>query len=179
MNGTTDKALQERQKYVQAFNATMIKIWREQIALLGVIDTGALYRSTLAVRMNRHNESSQKGAAGLSTHPKVKEVFYVGFPDHKGYEITKRQTKGFGGMISFTVDSLETVKKILKNVSMVMFAESLGGTETLITYPTTQTHEDTPKALKEDVGITECFLRLSVGLEDAQDIINDLEQAMR
>ncbi len=134
---------------------------------------------TLAVRMNRHNESSQKVAAWLSTHPKVKEVFYVGFPDHKGYEITKRQTKGFGGMISFTVDSLETVKKILKNVSMVMFAESLGGTETLITYPTTQTHEDTPKALKEDLGITECFLRLSVGLEDAQDIINDLEQAMR
>lgn len=134
---------------------------------------------TLAVRMNRHNESSQKVAAWLSTHPKVKEVFYVGFPDHKGYEITKRQTKGFGGMISFTVDSLETVKKILRNVSMVMFAESLGGTETLITYPTTQTHEDTPKALKEDLGITECFLRLSVGLEDAQDIINDLEQAMR
>ena len=133
---------------------------------------------TLAVRMDRHNENSMKVAQWLRTQPKVKKVYYVGFEDHKDYEVTKRQTTGFGGMISFTVDSFETVQKILKNVDMIMFAESLGGTETLITYPTTQTHEDTPKDVKEALGITDCFLRMSVGIENADDIIADLERAM-
>lgn len=133
---------------------------------------------TLAVRMDKHNENAMKVAEWLRTQPKVKEVFYVGFQDHKSYEVTRRQTTGFGGMISFTVDSVETVKKILKNVDMIMFAESLGGTETLITYPTTQTHEDTPKDIKEKLGITDCFLRMSVGIENAQDIIADLDRAM-
>ena len=133
---------------------------------------------TLAVRMDKHNENAMKVAEWLRTQPKVKEVFYVGFQDHKSYEVTRRQTTGFGGMISFTVDSVETVKKILKNVDMIMFAESLGGTETLITYPTTQTHEDTPKDIKEKLGITDCFLRMSVGIENAQDIIADLDREM-
>lgn len=133
---------------------------------------------TLAVRMDRHNENAKKVAAWLRNQPKVKKVFYVGFEDHKDYAVTCRQTSGFGGMISFTVDSVDTVKKILKNVDMIMFAESLGGTETLITYPTTQTHEDTPKDIKESLGITDCFLRMSVGIEDADDIIADLDRAM-
>lgn len=133
---------------------------------------------TLAVRMDRHNENAKKVAAWLRTQPKVKQVYYVGFPDHKDYEVTKRQTTGFGGMISFTVDSFETAKKILKNVDMIMFAESLGGTETLITYPTTQTHEDTPSDIKEKLGITDCFLRMSVGIENSDDIIADLDRAM-
>ena len=81
-------------------------------------------------------------------------------------------------MISFAVDSEETVMKILREVDMVMFAESLGGTETLITYPTTQTHEDTPEDVKEKLGITRSFLRLSVGIENVNDIINDLDRAM-
>lgn len=133
---------------------------------------------TLSVRMNRHNENAYKVANWLLAHPKVKKVYYIGFPSHKSYEVTKRQTNGFGGMISFTVDSNETVKQILKKVNLIMFAESLGGTETLITYPTTQTHEDTPKEVKEKLGINDCFLRLSVGLEKAEDIIDDLEQAL-
>ena len=133
---------------------------------------------TLAVRMDKHNENAYKVANWLRTQPKVKKVYYVGFEDHRDYEITKKQTTGFGGMISFAVDEFETVKKILKNVDMVMFAESLGGTETLITYPTTQTHEDTPKEMKEMLGIDECFLRLSVGIENADDIIADLNRAM-
>ena len=118
---------------------------------------------TLAVRMDRHNENAMK---------------VVGFADHKDYEVTRKQTTGFGGMISFTVDSFETVKKILKGVDMIMFAESLGGTETLITYPTTQTHEDTPADIKEKLGITDCFLRMSVGIENVEDIIADLDRAM-
>ena len=133
---------------------------------------------TLAVRMDRHNENAKKVAEWLRTQKRVKEVYYVGFPDHKDYAVTKKQTTGFGGMISFTVDSFETVKKILKGVDMVMFAESLGGTETLITYPTTQTHEDTPAHLKEELGITDCFLRLSVGIENVEDIIADLDRAI-
>lgn len=133
---------------------------------------------TLAVRMDRHNENAKKVAEWLRTQPKVKQVYYVGFEDHKDYDITLKQTSGFGGMISFAVDSRETVMKILKNVDMIMFAESLGGTETLITYPTTQTHEDTPKDVKEALGITDAFLRMSVGIENVEDIIADLDRAM-
>lgn len=133
---------------------------------------------TLHLRMERHNSNAMKVAEWLRNHPKVEKVYYVGFPDHKDYDVTISQTTGFGGMISFAVDSEDTVRKILKNVDMIMFAESLGGTETLITYPTTQTHEDTPVDIKERLGITREFLRISVGIEDPQDIINDLEQAM-
>lgn len=133
---------------------------------------------TLAVRMDRHNENAMKVAQWLKTQDKVKKVYYVGFPEHRDYEVTKKQTTGFGGMVSFTVDCFETVEKILKNVDMIMFAESLGGTETLITYPTTQTHEDTPKDVKEKLGITDSFLRMSVGIENADDIIADLDRAM-
>ena len=126
---------------------------------------------TLPVRMDRHNENAKKVAEWLRTQPKVKKVYYVGFEDHKDYATTIKQTRGFGGMISFTVDSFETVQKILRNVDMIMFAESLGGTETLITYPTTQTHEDTPKDVKEKLGITDRFLRMSVGIENVEDIV--------
>lgn len=133
---------------------------------------------TLAVRMDRHNENAKKVAEWLRVQPKVEKVYYVGFEDHKDYATTLKQTSGFGGMISFAVDSEETAKKILKNVDMIMFAESLGGTETLITYPTTQTHEDTPKDVKDALGITESFLRMSVGIENVDDIIADLDRAM-
>ena len=130
------------------------------------------------VRMDKHNSNAKKVAEWLRTQKKVDKVYYVGFEDHKDYEVTLKQTTGFGGMISFSVDSEETVKKILKGVDMVMFAESLGGTETLITYPTTQTHEDTPVDVKEKLGITTRFLRMSVGIENPDDIIADLDRAM-
>ena len=147
---------------------------------LAPLDSWLILRGikTLAVRMDRHNENAKKVAEWLRTQPKVQKVYYVGFEDHKDYAVTKKQTTGFGGMISFTVDSFETVKKILKGVDMIMFAESLGGTETLITYPTTQTHEDTPLDIKEKLGITDCFLRMSVGIENVDDIIADLDRAM-
>jgi cystathionine gamma-synthase len=148
---------------------------------LAPLDSWLILRGikTLAVRMDRHNENAKKVAAWLKKHPKVKKVYYVGFEDHRDYDVTMHQTTGFGGMLSFTVDCFETAKKILKNVDMIMFAESLGGTETLITYPTTQTHEDTPKAVKDALGITDSFLRMSVGIENADDIIADLERAMQ
>ncbi len=133
---------------------------------------------TLALRMEKHNENGIKVANWLRTHPRVKEVYYAGFDDHKDYAITCKQATGFGSMISFRVDSVETVRRTLAEVDMIYFAESLGGTETLITYPMTQTHESIPEDIRQKLGITEDFLRLSVGLENADDIINDLNRAL-
>ncbi len=147
---------------------------------LAALDSWLILRGlkTLPLRMERHNESAYKVAHWLREQTCVKRIYYVGFEDHPNYEITKRQTTGFGGMISFAVDSEETVKKILKNVDMIMFAESLGGTETLITYPTTQTHESIPEDVKQKLGITKEFLRISIGLEHVDDIIGDLAKVV-
>ncbi len=133
---------------------------------------------TLSLRMQRHNENAKKVAQWLRTQPKVKKVYYAGFEDHKNYAVSLKQTTGFGGMISFEVDSEETAKKILGSVDMILFAESLGGTETLITYPLTQTHESIPDDIRKKLGINEAFLRISIGIENVEDIINDLDQAI-
>ena len=133
---------------------------------------------TLSVRMQRHNENAIEVANWLRHHPKVKKVYYVGFEDHEGYEITKKQTTGFGGMISFELDSEETAVQLLSKVKMILFAESLGGTETLITYPLTQTHESIPAETREKLGINERFIRISIGIEDVKDIIADLKHAL-
>ena len=129
-------------------------------------------------RKECHNENAKKVAEWLRTQPKVKKVYYAGFPDHRNYEISLKQTTGFGGMISFEVDSEETAKKILGGVEMILFAESLGGTETLITYPLTQTHESIPDEIRQKLGINAAFLRISIGIENVDDIIRDLDQAM-
>lgn len=133
---------------------------------------------TLSLRMRKHDENAQKVAHWLRGHEKVKKVYYVGFEDHPGYEVNRKQSAGFGGMISFTLDRPETVRKLLSGVNMILFAESLGGTETLITYPLTQTHESIPADIREKLGINECFVRISVGIEHVDDIIADLEQAL-
>lgn len=148
--------------------------------MLAPFDSWLLLRGikTLPLRMDRHNENAMKVANWLRTQPKVTKVFYVGFEDHVNYEVTKKQTSGFGGMISFNVDSFETVEKLLSGLDMIMFAESLGGTETLITYPRTQTHESLTEETRQKLGITDTFLRLSVGLEHVDDIIKDLDQAL-
>lgn len=148
--------------------------------MLAPLDSWLLLRGikTLALRMQRHNENSIKVANWLRSQKKVTKVYYVGFEDHTGHDINLSQSSGFGGMISFNVDSFETVKKLLAGVDLVMFAESLGGTETLITYPRTQTHESIPEEIRQKLGITDTFLRLSVGLENAQDIIDDLDRAL-
>ena len=133
---------------------------------------------TLALRMERHNENAKKVAAWLRQHPKVKKVYYVGFDDHKNYDITLKQTSGFGGMISFELDSVETARGLLSRVKMILFAESLGGTESLVTYPLTQTHESIPADIREKLGINEQFIRISIGIENVEDIIEDLRQAL-
>lgn len=132
---------------------------------------------TLAVRMDRQQDSAMKIAQWLLNHKKVKAVHYIGLPSHPDYEVSKRQGTGFGSMISFETDSEETAVRVLSKVSLIQYAESLGGVETLITYPMLQTHADIPKEEREAKGINERLLRLSVGLESPEDLIRDLEQA--
>lgn len=133
---------------------------------------------TLSIRMERQQENALQVARWLATHPKISKVYYAGLPEHPGYEINRKQARGAGSMISFRTDSVETARRVLEKVKMITFAESLGGTESLITYPVLQTHNDVPEAMRARLGITETLLRLSVGLEHVDDIIADLAQAL-
>lgn len=133
---------------------------------------------TLALRMEKAQENAMKLAEWLEQNKKVTRVIYPGLPSHPGHEIMKKQSRGFGAMLTFEVDSRETVERVLERVRLITYAESLGGTETLITYPLTQTHADVPKKLLEKNGITDRILRLSVGIEAAEDLIRDLENAL-
>ncbi|MDR0881514.1 MAG: PLP-dependent aspartate aminotransferase family protein [Candidatus Adiutrix sp.] len=133
---------------------------------------------TLGLRMVQSQASALRLAGWLANHPKVTAVHYPGRPDHPHYELSRRQATGFGAMISFEVDSVETAHQTLEKVDLIIYAESLGGVETLITYPMLQTHSDLPEATRESLGITDRLLRLSVGIEDVDDLIADLEQAL-
>ena len=133
---------------------------------------------TLPIRMERQQENALKVANWLRSNPKVDKVYYIGLPDFPGYDVNVSQASGTGSMISFSIKDVETAHKTLQTVKMITFAESLGGTESLITYPMMQTHPDVPKERREALGITDKLLRLSVGLEAADDIIADLAQAM-
>ena len=148
--------------------------------LLAPFDSWLMIRGikTLAVRMERAQENALAIAKFLQTHPKVTKVHYVGLPDHPGYRLNASQSRGSGGMLSFAVDSHETALQVLAKVKVITFAESLGGPESLITLPVTQTHAVGPEAEREKLGITDSLLRLSVGLENVRDLIEDLEQAM-
>jgi cystathionine gamma-synthase len=133
---------------------------------------------TLAVRMEKQQENAIKIANWLKEQKKITDVYYIGLPEHPGYEINKKQSRGFGSMISFRTDTGETAKKVLEKLKLIAFAESLGGVESLITYPMIQTHGDVPVKERERLGITENFLRMSVGIENADDLIADLKQAL-
>ena len=149
-------------------------------ACLSPFDSYLLIRGikTLALRMEKHEENAHVIADWLCAHPKVKKVYYPGLADHPAIEVSKKQSSGFGGMISFRMDSEKSAVKALERVQLIKFAESLGGVETLITYPLTQTHADVQKEKRERCGIDGRLLRLSVGIEDSGDIIEDLKQAM-
>lgn len=130
---------------------------------------------TLGIRMEKAQENAIAIANWLKEQKAVTKVIYPGLPEHPGYEITKKQSRGFGAMLTFQLESKEYALAILEKVRMIKFAESLGGVETLITYPTTQTHADVPKEIREKNGITESTLRLSAGIEDAEDLLEELE----
>ena len=133
---------------------------------------------TLAVRLDKQAANAEKIANWLRQRPEVKKVYYIGFPDHPGYAVTKRQCTGFGGMLSMEVDSPETARKILRSVKLFQYAESLGGVDSLVTYPMCQTHADVPEDERLRRGINDRFLRFSIGIENADDLIEDLRQAL-
>lgn len=131
---------------------------------------------TLGVRMDRAQENAFAIASWLKEQPAVTQVLYPGLPESPGYETTRRQSRGFGSMLTFQVKSPEFAHAILGRVRMIRFAESLGGVESLITYPTTQTHADVPEEIRERNGITESTLRLSVGIENINDLLEEFER---
>ena len=132
---------------------------------------------TLAVRMEKSQENALKIAQWLKTQKCVTKVIYPGLPEHPGYKIMQKQSRGFGSMVTFRLNSTQKALSILEKVRLIKYAESLGGVESLITYPTTQTHADVPEELRLKNGITPETLRLSVGIENADDLIADLDQA--
>lgn len=134
---------------------------------------------TLGVRMEKAQENAIQISEWLEKQKSVKKVIYPGLKTHPGYAVMCRQSRGFGAMLTFEVESREFALSVLEKVKLIQFAESLGGVETLITYPVTQTHADVPKDILEKNGITECVLRLSVGIEDIQDLLGELEDVFR
>jgi cystathionine beta-lyase/cystathionine gamma-synthase len=149
-------------------------------AILSPFDSWLVLRGvkTLALRMKQHDESGRAVAAFLAEHPKVKKVYYPGLASHPQHELAKRQQYGFGGMVSFDVGALEGAKTVLESVKLCTLAESLGGVETLISHPASMTHASVSPEKREKLGITESLVRISVGVEDAEDIIADLDQAL-
>ena len=133
---------------------------------------------TLAVRMQRHDESGRQVAAFLAGHKKVKKVFYPGLAEHPQHDLAKRQMSGFGAMISFETGSLSNANKLLRKVRVCSLGESLGGVETLISHPATMTHAAVGEKGRKAIGITDGLVRISVGIEDVEDLVEDLEQAL-
>ena len=149
-------------------------------ATLSPFDSWLMIRGikTLAIRMERAQENALAIARWLKEQPQVEKVYYVGLTEHPGYLVNAGQSRGSGAMLSFTVETPELAQQILAKVKLITFAESLGGPESLITFPATQTHADVPEEERLRLGITDSFLRMSVGLEKAEDLIADLAQAM-
>jgi cystathionine beta-lyase/cystathionine gamma-synthase len=149
-------------------------------AILSPMDSWLVLRGTktLAVRMAQHNRNGLAIAEFLAGHPNVREVMYPGLPSHPQYELAKRQMNGFGGMLSFDVGSFEGARRVLNRVRLMALAESLGGVETLIGHPASMTHASVPPEHRAAIGLTDSLIRISVGIEDPEDLIADLKQAL-
>ncbi|HEV3277663.1 MAG TPA: cystathionine gamma-synthase [Terriglobia bacterium] len=149
-------------------------------AILGPFDSWLVLRGvkTLAVRMRQHDANGQAIAQFLAAHPKVRKVYYPGLATHPQHELARRQMKGFGGMIAFETGSVENAKAVLRTVRLCSLAESLGGVETLISHPATMTHASVPPEDRQRLGITDGLVRISVGIEDVDDLIADLDYSL-
>jgi cystathionine beta-lyase/cystathionine gamma-synthase len=149
-------------------------------AILSPFDSWLVMRGTktLALRMEQHDKSGRAVAAFLEEHPKVQKVYYPGSASHPQHALARRQQHGFGGMVAFDVGSLEAARTVLESVKLCTLAESLGGVETLISHPATMTHASVDEAKRRRLGITDGLVRVSVGIEDTDDIIADLDQAL-
>lgn len=167
---TKDEKISEQLRFIIKTTGAGLAPFDSWLILRGI--------KTLAVRMERAQSNAIRLARWLETREEVTKVIYPGLENHPGYEVMKKQSRGFGAMLTFEVSSKETAQRILKKVEVIQYAESLGGVETLITYPVTQTHADVPKEILEKNGITDKILRLSVGIENVEDLIRDLENAL-
>ncbi|WP_276354675.1 PLP-dependent transferase [Cohnella caldifontis] len=150
-------------------------------AVLGPQDSWLLMRGmkTLALRMERHRDNALRIAAWLKEHPAVAEVYHPGLPHHPGHDVQKRQCSGDTGIFSFKMKDARTIEPILRHIRLIAFAESLGGVESLMTYPAVQTHADIPEEIRRAVGVDDRLLRFSVGIEHVDDLIADLDQAIQ
>ena len=165
-----DTALSQRLRFIYKTTGACLSPFDSWLTIRGI--------KTLAVRMERQQQTALMVANWLSGQPQITKVHYTGLKGHPQREISLRQARGFGAMLSFQVDSSGTAHRILEGVSIIQYAESLGGVESLITYPLLQTHADLPPEEREKKGISDRLLRLSVGLEDPQDLMEDLSRAI-
>jgi cystathionine beta-lyase/cystathionine gamma-synthase len=149
-------------------------------AILSPFDSWLVLRGTktLAVRMAQHSANGQALAEFLESHPRVKKVIYPGLPSHPQHELAKRQMKGFGGMLSFELESFDVARQVCNGVRLMSLAESLGGVETLMTHPASMTHASVPPERRAAIGLSDSLVRISAGIEDVQDLIDDLAQAL-
>lgn len=166
-----DKTYVERLRYIQMSTGATLGPLEAWLVLRGI--------KTLHIRLDRSQENAIAVANWLTKQEEIEQVHYIGLVGSEGYEINKSQSTGFGTTLSFRVKDIELVAKILKKVKVVSFAESLGGVDSLITYPFTQTHAEMPAELRKKLGVDEYLLRVSVGIENIADILNDLEQAIK
>jgi cystathionine beta-lyase/cystathionine gamma-synthase len=166
----TKKEQAEKLAFIQKAAGAILSPFECWLILRGV--------KTLPVRMEQHDRNGRFVAEFLARHRKVKKVFYPGLPEHPQYELAQRQMSGFGSMITFETGSLSNAKKMLKRVQVCSLAESLGGVETLISHPATMTHAALGEKGRREIGITDGMVRISVGIENVQDIMDDLDQAL-
>lgn len=167
---TRDEALGERIAFIQNTVGAVLSPFDSWLLLRGM--------KTLALRLRQQSENAQRLADYLASHPLVSKVYYTGLADHPGREIHLRQASGHGGLLSFRVVDQRLVAPILRSLKVISFAESLGGVETLMTFPAMQTHADMPKEVRKRVGVDETLLRIAVGIEHVEDLLADLAQAL-
>ena len=167
---TRDEALGERITFIQNTVGAVLSPFDSWLLLRGM--------KTLALRLRQQSENAQRLAEFLASHPLVSKVYYTGLPSHPGREIHLRQASGHGGLFSFRVLDQRLVAPLLRSLKVISFAESLGGVETLMTYPAMQTHADMPEEVRQRVGVDETLLRIAVGIEHVEDLLADLAQAL-
>jgi cystathionine beta-lyase/cystathionine gamma-synthase len=167
-----DPKVAEDLKYLQNTSGGVLSPFDSWLTLRGI--------QTLYLRMEKHSQNAQKIAEYLSSHPKVDQVYYPGLKSHKNHTIAAKQQKGFGGMVSFSLknDTLEAAKKFLTRTKIFLLAENLGDVRSLGSHPATMTHKSTPEKVRKETGIQDSLIRLSVGIENVDDLINDIKQAL-
>ncbi|MFQ6087902.1 MAG: trans-sulfuration enzyme family protein, partial [Candidatus Methanofastidiosia archaeon] len=167
---TSHEEIYERLKFIQNSVGAVLSPFDSFLVLRGI--------KTLSLRMERHNKNAEEIAQYLEAHPRVKKVYYPGLKSHPQHALAKKQMSGFGGILSFELKNTDAVEKLLNGVELCTLAESLGACETLIEHPQSMTHASMPRRDREKAGITEELVRLSVGLEDVEDIIEDIEMGI-